>query len=271
MQKTNKAILVSFAIIILVVITITACKNTKKDSVIIEKEPQEVVAEISSEISTEVSTQVETTQPDTTAQPSTQSINKVDVSNVNNILFIGDSRTVGLAEYGKLNKADFFANVGMSVYNINDAKVSVPSVGKTTLSNLLNNKKYDRIYIMLGINELGYDTNKTINKYQALIDSVKQNQPNAVIILQANLHVTSERSQKDKNINNKKIDYLNSQIALLSDNKNVYYIDANKLFDDSNNSLSKDKTGDSAHLYAKYYSQWAEWIISQTDNYKLEK
>ncbi len=39
-------------------------------------------------------------------------------------------------EYSGL-PSDFFANVGMSVYNIYDKKISVPNVGKLSLENLL--------------------------------------------------------------------------------------------------------------------------------------
>ena len=75
-------------------------------------------------------------------------------------LFIGDSRTVGISEYGDLNNATFFANTGMSVYNVFEKSVSVPKIGKLKLEQLLESKKFGKVYIMLGINELGYDMNK---------------------------------------------------------------------------------------------------------------
>ena len=48
-------------------------------------------------------------------------------------LFIGDSRTVGLADYADLDNATFFASVGMTVYNVWENKVSVPKIGKVRL------------------------------------------------------------------------------------------------------------------------------------------
>lgn len=57
-------------------------------------------------------------------------------------LFIGDSRTVGISEYGDLNNATFFANTGMSVYNVFKKNVSVPKVGKLKLEQLLTYKKF---------------------------------------------------------------------------------------------------------------------------------
>ena len=86
-------------------------------------------------------------------------------------LFIGDSRTVGISEYGDLNNATFFANTGMSVYNVFEKSVSVPKIGKLKLEQLLESKKFGKVYIMLGINELGYDMNKTLENYKKLIRS----------------------------------------------------------------------------------------------------
>ena len=61
-----------------------------------------------------------------------------------------------------MDDAHFFAAVGMTVYGVDTANVSVPHVGKVTLSELLKNHSYDKIYIMLGINELGYPVEKTL-------------------------------------------------------------------------------------------------------------
>ena len=52
-------------------------------------------------------------------------------------------------EYGKMKEPDFFCSVGMSVFNIYDDALSVPKVGNVTLSQLLTNKKYDKIYILV--------------------------------------------------------------------------------------------------------------------------
>ena len=179
-------------------------------------------------------------------------------------LFIGDSRTVGLMEYAGIDGADYFCTVGMSVYNIHKKPVSVPNVGKVTLTELLNSKKYGKIYIMLGINEVGYKFSNTIEKYSELIEFVKSKQSDAVIFIQANLHVTKSRSDSDKVVNNTAINGLNAELAKLADGKSKFYLDANILFDDKTGGLSSDKSNDSTHLYAKYYSEWGKWIIRQT-------
>lgn len=185
-------------------------------------------------------------------------------------LFIGDSRTVGIMEYALISEANFFCDTGMSVFNVKNKRLSVPDVGKVTLDELLSNKKYGKIYIMLGINELGYTFSNIIKEYSALVDYVENKQPSANIILQANLHVTKTRSDSDKVINNASIDKLNSEIKKIAQKENCFYIDPNTIFDDTQGALDSAKTQDNAHLYAKYYAQWGEWIKTETAKYVKE-
>ena len=175
-------------------------------------------------------------------------------------LFIGDSRTVGISEYGDLNNATFFANIGMSVYNVFEKNVSVPKVGKLKLEQLLTYKKFGKIYIMLGINELGYNQEKTLKKYKDLLKFIQEKQSNAIIYIEANLHVTAERSNKDKTINNININKINNEISQLADNEKIFFIDVNEKFDDENGNLSSNYTQDNVHIYAKYYKEWSDWL-----------
>lgn len=184
----------------------------------------------------------------------------VEKSYFDDALLIGDSRTVGISEYGDLNNATFFANVGMSVYNIFDKTVSVPRVGKVKLEQLLTAKQFKKIYIMLGINELGYNLNNTLKKYQEVIKYLQKKQPDAIIYIEANLHVTELKSNQDSIFNNKNINKFNMEISKLADNKTIFYIDVNEKFDDENGNLSSNYSQDNIHIYAKYYKEWSDWL-----------
>lgn len=274
MKKSNLVTLLSLCFIVVAVIlfmflwkTPSASSGTKTESnsttqsniITTPKDTPEDTSSTETEGSSEASTsKIETsTTEDITTQP------KSDIS-MADALFIGDSRTVGLMEYAGIDGADYFCTVGMSVYNIHEKPVSVPNVGKVTLTELLNSKKYGKIYIMLGINEVGYKFSSTVEKYSELIEFVKGKQSDAVIFIQANLHVTKSRSDSDKVVNNTAINVLNAELAKLADGKSKFYLDANILFDDKTGALSSDKSEDSTHLYAKYYSEWGKWIIRQT-------
>lgn len=232
---------------------------TQNDIILTPKDTSDDTSSTETDSSFEASTStIETsTTEDITTQP------KGDIS-MDDALFIGDSRTVGLMEYAGIDGADYFCTVGMSVYNIHKKPVSVPNVGKVTLTELLNGKKYGKIYIMLGVNEVGYEFSSTVEKYRELIEFIKDKQSNAVIFIQANLHVSKSRSDRDKVVNNTAINGLNAELAKLADGKSKFYLDANILFDDKTGALSSDKSEDSTHLYAKYYKEWGEWIVRQT-------
>ena len=83
--------------------------------------------------------------------------------------FIGDSRTLGISDYSGLD-ADFYCENGMTIYKMFDEKgiVYQKSGEKVNLLEALQQKKYGKIYIMLGMNELGYrDTNYFMEKYRS--------------------------------------------------------------------------------------------------------
>ena len=178
----------------------------------------------------------------------------------NDALFIGDSRTVGMRDYAPISGADYFASVGMSVYNIKKQSCPVKGRGNLNFQSAITGKKYGKVYIMLGINELGYDRKKTIDTYKGIINEIRSAQPNALIYIEANLHVAAGRNNTDKIVNNANINAFNQQIAALADTKMLFYLDVNSIFDDANGNLRADYTHDNTHVLAKYYIPWREWL-----------
>lgn len=175
-------------------------------------------------------------------------------------LFIGDSRTVGLSEYADLEDADVFATTGLSVYKLFDTTVKWGDGKNRDLKTILQMKTYKHIYVMLGINELGYDFNQTVKKYSEIVDTIQSYQPDANYFLEANLHVSKRKSSSDSLYNNKNINNLNQEIKKIAEDKNGYYLDINEYFDDSEGNLGKEYTSDDAHVLGKYYQEWADWL-----------
>jgi len=172
-------------------------------------------------------------------------------------LFIGDSRTVGIRDYGTLKNADYFCNVGLQAYQIDNTTEN----GKTVWT-VLNEKQYGKIYIMLGINEVGNNYDVTLTAYKKLVDGIKEVQPNALIFIQANLHVAS--FAETAAISNERINTLNSSLSELADNSRVFFIDANPVFDNEYGALPDDMTSDGIHFLAKYYTTWCDWLCQNT-------
>ena len=182
-----------------------------------------------------------------------------------NALFIGDSRTVGIAEYSGITEADFFAFTGMSVYTAFKKESAVGSWQKgTLLADALQARQYDRVYLMLGVNELGYNFQKTVERYGEMVQQIRELQPDAYLILEASLHVTKKRSDTDATFNNSNIDRMNQAQAAYADGEHIFFIDVNPVFDDETGALNQDYTFDNTHPYGKYYSKWADWLRENT-------
>ena len=184
-----------------------------------------------------------------------------DVSYFDDALFIGDSRTVGLHEYGGLGNAEVFAHSGMSIYKVFNEEFELQSGEMTTLETALQTKKFGKVYIMLGINELGYDFAQTVERFSEAIDLIQQLQPEALIFIQANLHITNKKSEESDLFNNTNINHFNQAVGELADGKQIFYLDVNPLYDDEEGGLSEEFTADHAHILGKYYVEWVDFIL----------
>lgn len=201
----------------------------------------------------------------------------VDLSYFDDALFIGDSRTVGLRDYsvGNLKNATFFCSIGMSAGHARrdeyeytsgvDASGVKTKYGKSTLDGLLAERKFGKIYIMVGINEMGDTVNNIVLNIRLLSEQIKRAQPDAIIFLCANMHVTKAYSDGgvSKYITNAKINEVNAGIAALADNTTSFYIDINERFDDADHALTAPYSGDGVHVYGKYYREWSLWLCTK--------
>ena len=176
------------------------------------------------------------------------------------VLFIGDSRTVGLSEYGDLGQAEVFADSGMSVFTLFNKTVKLRSQEKSGLEELLCSRKFDTIFFMLGINELGYDYDSIVKQYKRTVEKVHELQSDAAIVLGANLHVTAEKASGSSIYNNDRINALNRDIKSMAEASGYVYLDVNQVFDDENGNLAAGYSSDGAHVLGKYYSVWVDWI-----------
>ena len=196
-----------------------------------------------------------------TIEENTPQMYTADISYLDDALFIGDSRTVGLYEYGGLGNAEVFADSGMSIYKVFNEKFALKSGETVTLDEALLAKEFGKIYIMLGINELGYDFEQTVERFAEAIDTIRTYQPQAYIFIQANLHITKEKSEKSEYFTNSNIDRYNKAISELADGEQIFYLDVNPLYDDEEGCLSKEFTADHAHIKGKHYTEWVDFIL----------
>ena len=204
-------------------------------------------------VTTQAVTDIPSEQAVTTVPEVKAEFSSSDMSYFDDALFIGDSRTVGIRDFGTIKNADYFCDVGLTAALAFDSPVE-----GVYLDNLIDSKQYGKIYIMLGINEVGNDFEYTLTQYRALVDKVRAHQPDAIIYVMANLHVAADAETYA--INNEAINYLNGRMAELSDGKKVFYLDVNEIFDNDYGYLNDEYTSDGVHVYAEYYETWCNWL-----------
>lgn len=191
-------------------------------------------------------------------------LQRVDSSYFEDAIFIGDSRTVGLYEYGELGEeADFFASTGMSVYKLFREKLPMEGEKKKkTLEEVLTARQYGKIYIMLGINEMGTGTLEAfVKKYGECIQRIRELQPDAVIFLQAVMEVSAERSGQGDYVTNEGIRERNSAIREMADGVTYIFLDVNPLLCDEEGGLKPDYSYDGVHLKAQYVEIWENFLM----------
>lgn len=186
-----------------------------------------------------------------------------NISYFKDAAFLGDSRTLGISDYAGLDEADFYCDSGMMIFKLLEEEITYQKTGnKVRLAEVLQEKNYGKIYLMLGMNELGYgNTEMYLDKYREVLQQIREWQPEAVIYIMANLHVSKEKNNLETEFNNININDKNAAAASLANGTDVFYLDANPLFTDEEGFLNAELTFDGVHLYAKHYDVWREFLL----------
>lgn len=174
-------------------------------------------------------------------------------------LFIGDSRTVGLRDYTDLAEhADFYCETSLTIYKVLEESFK----GKGTILEALSKKNYGKIYLMVGINELGRGTTEDfMAKYTEVVGTLHELCPDAKIMIQGIMHVSEKKSSSDAIFNNSNINARNNAIATLADNVHFFYIDMNEAVCDENGNLNAEYTHDQIHLLGMYNDLWKQFLL----------
>ena len=190
---------------------------------------------------------------------------KVDSTWFDGAVFIGDSRTEGLILNTGLNNVIEYTHKGLMV----DTVFTKPAVNidgtKVTVMDALKTTQFDKVYIMLGINETGWPYKDVfINKYGKVIDAVKEINPGAQIYVQQILPVSKEVSGTHSYIKNEKIAEYNALIQEMAAEKQVYFVAAAEAVAGEDGTLPEDAATDGIHLKKEYCIKWLDYLETHT-------
>lgn len=193
----------------------------------------------------------------------------VDDSWFEDAVYLGDSRTEGLQLFSGLRTGDFLWGKGLSVFHAANPEKKVIQQGEETLSVLevLGRKAYGKVYIMIGINELGYSTASYEEGLRTLVDRVRELQPDAVIYLQTLPPVNETMAAAyglGSYIRNTKVNSFNEAIYRVAWEKQTALLDVAAIYRTEEGELAADMAVDGVHFYRQGYARWYEFLKTHT-------
>lgn len=191
---------------------------------------------------------------------------RVDDSYFDDALFIGDSRTEGFMLYSSLSNIKAYCSKGLSVSRIyTDAIVNMEDGRTLTVMEALQEQEFKKIYIMFGVNELGWPYDDLFQEqYSKLILDIKQLQPDAVIYVQNIIPISASRSATDNIYNNENVTRFNNMIEKICNEQNVIYLDVASALADENGALPEGASVDGIHCNGTYCDIWLEYLRNNT-------
>ncbi len=173
------------------------------------------------------------------------------------ILFIGDSRSQGLSIATGGYGATFYADRGLSIDGVSSKKFLVQkqpdgsNASVSVIEALTASPHKGRIYIWLGINELGYATSRFESSFRTQLSAIRTACPDAEIVIMSLLPVGRNASVYGIPSNadaNAKVSEYNSVLLRLAEEVGVYYLNCYESFADAEGYLPDGYASDGIHL-----------------------
>lgn len=198
------------------------------------------------------------------SQPVPQS-DSVDDTYFDDAIFVGNSRTEGFMLYSGLKNTQALTHIGLKVDTIKTSLLAKVNGKKMTIMDALKLKKFKKVYIMLGMNELGWAYPELFKEqYASVIDEIKRNHPDSIIYMQSILPVTKAKALKDSIYNNENIDKFNQLVKEIAYEKEVYYLNVAEGIADGEGNLPEEGTFDGVHLKPDYCLVWLSYLKEHT-------
>ncbi|MGN1087053.1 MAG: GDSL-type esterase/lipase family protein, partial [Porcipelethomonas sp.] len=214
----------------------------------------------------------EATEPETVQKEEKSIINPVPASEplsetyFGKCVFVGDSISVGLADFQLVPVKNVFAELGMNIEKINTETMKT-AYGDVTAIEALKEAKPENVYIMLGSNGIAWlSTADMIEYYSQFVDEIKNSLPDTKIYILSIPPVTAEReTAEEEPILNSDIDKYNSELLKMADEKKIYYVDINTALKGNDGKFPADMAEkDGMHFVKTTYTVMLDYILSHT-------
>ena len=185
----------------------------------------------------------------------------VEDSYFDDTVFLGDSRTEGFHLYSGLEEGQYLYAVGATVESVFTKATQETEGGKVPILDALAELECGKVYIMLGVNELGWPRSEVFQEqYGKVIDRVREDHPEAKVVIQSLLPVSAKQEAKGSYVNNRRIAEFNALLEDLAAEKDCPYLNVAEAVTGEDGCLRQELTTDGVHLNTAGCQAWLEYL-----------
>lgn len=186
----------------------------------------------------------------------------VDDSYFDDVAFVGDSRTDGFRLYSGLERGTYFCVTGETVASATDMENWKTEDGrKISLADAVAAADCGKIYLMLGINELGWNGTDIFRDHaENLLRRLQADHPDAEIVVQSLLPVSAEQDAKGSYVNNQRILAYNQVWMELAEETGCDYVNIAEAVTGEDGCLPAEMSFDGVHLNRAGCHAWLDYL-----------
>lgn len=175
--------------------------------------------------------------------------------------FMGNSLMDGFRMFSGLTTCDYYAATSMTVVGATtNYCIALDSGAQGTLVEGLCQKPYGKIYILLGINEIGGEPSSFAELYGDMLDTIIAAQPDCDIYVMGLTPVSYAKSTSSDIFNMERVKLYNEQLYNVAKDKQCYYLDLVSALAGEDGYLPAEETPDGVHFSTALYQKWLAYV-----------
>lgn len=199
--------------------------------------------------------------PDTYRGPDVPESDPADDEFFSDAAFMGNSLVDGFKLFSGLTTCDYYSATSLTVAGAtSNYCIALDNGTSGTMVDGLTQKPYGKIYILLGINEIGYDTDTFGQMYTEMLDTIIAAQPDCDIYVMGLTPVSYAKSSSSDIFNMDRIAVYNEKLYSIAAEKQCYYLDLVSALSGEDGYLPASETSDGVHFTAGTYAKWLDFI-----------
>lgn len=182
-------------------------------------------------------------------------------------VFIGDSRIAGFRLYsGITTEATFLDHTGLTIYDVKEGKKVIRRGDqKVSVLDALDGGTYGKVYLALGVNELGYfDPEGFAETCGEVVELIREKLPEARIYIQSLIPVNTAKCKANETpyyVTNEGVAGYNEALETYFADQDVYLLGIPDGLTDENGEMLPDYSADGVHMKRDGYVLWLNYLL----------